>query len=742
MFLFSNILQKFRNKRTVKRDLAFSLSLIVFISSTILILSSYHIKRVNMLDALNRKADELIDQLAGPLAFHVWNYAEKDIENIASSFFAIEEVLRVSVKYDQHEITYQSEPDYDGDMIIRSSPVSYGENVNIGTVDIALSTQKIQDSIRGELHTAFFLTLVILIIVILCVKVVLGFLLGRPLYNLDNAIKEIAQGKFSSRLSFMNQKEIRKISNEINIMARKISDREFGLKEINEYLSNIFEAMDSVIIAIDEEYYIRQINHKARKTIEWTELSPIGKNLFLSTDFFDEYIHTIKNVNDTLRKYEIYRVPVKVFSSETKYFNYLFYPHSYRKKSGVVIRIDDITNIVKSEDRFKKVQKMEIVSNLAGGLGHDFNNILSGIMGAVSLLRWELKKEADIDYRTVEENLEIIQDSSKRAENIVMQLLTLAREHKYEFADIDLNTVLKNVYSICQNSLEKSIKVEVNYSENEAVVLADQNQLEQVLLNLSINAGHAMTIMRAVGETKGGVLSFYLEKVYADDKFREIHPEAGPKNYWMISVQDTGVGMDQKLMTKIFDPFFTAKKSYKGTGLGLSMVYNIVQEHLGFMDVYSEKGVGTTVNIYLPEKKAELTEQDLIPANKVFKASGLILLCDDEPTIRKIGAEMLEFCGYSVVTAENGEKAIEIFRQRFPEIKAVILDIIMPDITGDLVYAELKAINPGIKVIISSGFRKDHRVENALREGADLFLSKPYTIQKINKALLGLLYNG
>jgi two-component system, cell cycle sensor histidine kinase and response regulator CckA len=245
-----------------------------------------------------------------------------------------------------------------------------------------------------------------------------------------------------------------------------------------------------------------------------------------------------------------------------------------------------------------------------------------------------------------------------------------------------------------------------------------------------------MTIMRAESEHQGGLLSISLGPVKADRHFGESHPEATPDaRYWCVTVMDNGVGMSTKTVAKIFDPFFTTKEKGKGTGLGLAMTYFIVQQHNGFVDVYSEVGVGSTFNVYFPILEGGAWTEDNERPMEIRLGEGLILVVDDEEIMRRTAADILEECGYQVLVAESGDAGIQLYRQRGSEIKAVLLDIIMPRKTGRETFLELREVDPGIRVLMTSGFGQDNTIESIQKLGVDGFIRKPYTLDKLSEAM-------
>jgi CheY-like chemotaxis protein len=319
---------------------------------------------------------------------------------------------------------------------------------------------------------------------------------------------------------------------------------------------------------------------------------------------------------------------------------------------------------------------------------------------------------------------------------MVNQLLTLSRKHDLFLTPVDLILSIKNVLNICKSTFDKSIEITTQYAMEKAMVMADPAQIEQVILNICVNAMHAMTIMRSEDERQGGSLTIIIDSIMSDVHFRDTHSEANECDYWIIRIRDTGVGMESKVIAKIFDPFFTTKKMNGGTGLGLAMVYNIIQQHNGFIDVYSEPGIGTTFNVLLPKlENVEYVEEKNMVEKFDFSGTGLILIVDDEEVIRKTARKILEHCGYTVLDTAEGAIAISLYRERPAEFIGVLLDMAMPKMSGKEIFAELLKINPDVKAIIASGFMQDKRVEEALHLGVKGFLHKPYSMYDLSKKI-------
>ena len=260
--------------------------------------------------------------------------------------------------------------------------------------------------------------------------------------------------------------------------------------------------------------------------------------------------------------------------------------------------------------------------------------------------------------------------------------------------------------------------------------------MEQALLNLCVNACHAMTVMRKENEPQGGVLALSLSKMNADARFCKIHSDLEMGDYWVMAVSDTGVGMKPETLARVFDPFFTTKDRFKGSGLGMTMVYNIAKSHKGMIDVYSEVGVGTTCKLYVPAMAADALIAPVgVEKETVVKGKGTVLIVDDEDVVRVYAQAMLEECGYRVLTAADGNEAVLVFREKRQEIDSVLLDMSMPRMSGLEVFQELIQIDPEVKVLMSSGFINDERMGFLIDAGVKGFLNKPYTLTMLSKKM-------
>ena len=377
----------------------------------------------------------------------------------------------------------------------------------------------------------------------------------------------------------------------------------------------------------------------------------------------------------------------------------------------------------KIEAQFQHAQKMEALGTLASGIAHNFNNILMGIQGYTSLMLMEI----DSDHPHYK-RLRGIEQQVQSASTLTKQLLGYAREGKYEVKSTTLNQMVKETSDTFAMT-KKDITVHLDLTEELYVIKADQGQIKQTLLNLYVNAAEAMP--------RGGDLYLKTTNVTDQDiKDKPYRPKPG--NYVLLTITDTGTGMDKKTMERIFDPFFTTKGMGKGTGLGLASVYGIIKAHGGYIDVDSAKGHGTTFSVYLPSSEAaDSMKGQLSP--EVLRGNEGILLVDDEDVIIDVGQQMLKTLGYQVYVAKSGREAIETYEANNDRIDMVILDMVMPDMGGGEAYDMIKKIDPSIRVLLSSGYSIDGEAAEILRRGCNGFIQKPFDVTQLSHKLREIL---
>lgn len=384
-----------------------------------------------------------------------------------------------------------------------------------------------------------------------------------------------------------------------------------------------------------------------------------------------------------------------------------------------IINLRDITGKKQLEAQLFQAQKMEAVGTLAGGISHDFNNILQAISGYTQILMLDKGKEHP-DYSS----LKAVEKAAQRAGELTQQLLIFGRKVEGELRPMDLNSEVVQVSGILERTIPKMIKIEHRLSQDLKQINADPVHLEQILMNIAVNARDAMP--------DGGSLRFLTDNISLDRNACKRHRVSSPGDYVLLSISDTGHGMDDEILERIFEPFFTTKETGKGTGLGLAMVYGSVQNFGGEINCTSQPGKGTTFDIYLPA--LETRPQGNIDAAEdghIVGGGETIMLVDDEEVIRDVGKTILTRYGYRVVTAESGEQALDRYIKGEERCDLVLLDLNMPGMGGDRCLTEILRADPHAKVVIATGYASRDHEKEAIEKGAAGFVGKPYNITEM-----------
>jgi PAS domain S-box-containing protein len=396
---------------------------------------------------------------------------------------------------------------------------------------------------------------------------------------------------------------------------------------------------------------------------------------------------------------------------------------SWEGKPAILNFVRDTSAEKRLEAQLMDIRKMEALGTLAGGIAHDFNNLLMGIQGRTSLMLM------DTDFSQQHyEDLKGIEDIVKRAAGLNNQLLGFARKGKYQVNPTDLNKLVHNTSQMFGRT-NKDVRINTKFQEDLWTVEVDRSQIEQVLFSLFFNSHDAMPT--------GGELYLQTENVTLDESFTEPDQLCTGK-YVKMSVTDTGVGIDEAIRERIFEPFFTTKRMGRGTGLSLASAYGIIKNHSGMIHVYSKKDEGTTFSIYLPASEKEIIEQKALP-EEIFRGTETVLLVDDEDMIIDIGEKILKTMGYEVITARSGREALRLYKENQVKINLVVLDMIMPGMSGGETYDRLKGINPNVKVLLSSGYSMDGQASEILKRGCSGFIQKPFRMSHLSQIIREIL---
>jgi PAS domain S-box-containing protein len=522
-----------------------------------------------------------------------------------------------------------------------------------------------------------------------------------------------------------------------DITERKRSDE--ALKESEERYRSLVNSSTDAILMMDNERLIVSCNQAFLDLFGYEKNEIDGKS-----------IRIIHQSDESFRSFGEMTYPAieRTGTYRTEW--------EFKRKDGTIYPVETVTSVIKShdgeisgyvaiirgtaerkraEEEKKKLEaqllqahKMEAIGTLAGGIAHDFNNILQAISGYTQILMMQ-KGPTDPDY----DKLEAIENSTQRAGDLAKQLLIFGRKLESKLRPMDLNHEVMQVSKMLERTIPKMISIELHMAKDLKIIDADPVQLEQIMMNLGVNARDAMP--------DGGKLIFRTENIILDETYCKIHPGSTPGEYVLLTVLDTGHGMDGEILEHIFEPFFTTKETGRGTGLGLAMVYGIVKSHGGHIMCYSEPGMGSTFKTYFPvlevegkEQEEERGKEEEIPGGKET-----ILLVDDEEIILDIGQETLGRYGYTTIRAESGEKAIEIYGKEKDRIDLIILDLNMPGMGGHKCLIEILRTDPGAKIMIASGYSANAQVQETLESGAIGFVSKPFRLTDMLKKVREVL---
>jgi two-component system cell cycle sensor histidine kinase/response regulator CckA len=502
-----------------------------------------------------------------------------------------------------------------------------------------------------------------------------------------------------------------------------------GFKRVIEEQARLVTAVEHTaesIIVTDPAGKIQYVNPAFEKITGYARDEVIGNDIGMldsgqqSKTFFSSII-------EILQRGEIWQGRLVNKRSDNSLYETEATVSPIKNKAGKITNYvsvqRDVSHEVRLERQLRQAQKMEAIGTLAGGIAHDFNNLLMGIQGNISLSLLDI--EPDSPYL---KNLKKIEQYIQNGVDLTKQLLGFARGGKYEISLLSLNELLEE-QNLMFSRTNKEILFKNEFKPDLWKVAADRGQIEQVLMNLYLNALHAMP--------DGGTLTTRTANVAIDkDQYSPYYVKAG--KYIRVSIEDTGVGMDEDTQQRIFDPFFTTKEMGRGTGLGLASVYGIVKNHGGFINVFSKKEQGTRFEIYLPSTDKTVPVKEKV-VEKFVEGQETVLLVDDEDMILDVGTRMLKKLGYQVFTARDGKEAITVFQKHREKIDVIVLDMIMPRMGGGETYDRIKKVKPGVKVLLSSGYSINGQASEILSRGCDGFIQKPFNLQNLSQSLRAIL---
>jgi two-component system cell cycle sensor histidine kinase/response regulator CckA len=516
-------------------------------------------------------------------------------------------------------------------------------------------------------------------------------------------------------------------------ITRDVTERkktEEVLKQERDFTNAVLDTIRSIVLVLDREGRVVRFNRMCEEVSGYAAEEVLGKyvwDMLIPPDQMAEVKGVFKRLMAGMfpNRHENYWVAKDGAHKLIAWSNTALVAAD-GSVEFVIATGSDMSDRKRLEDQLRQSQKMESIGTLAGGIAHDFNNILTAIIGYASLLQMKMR-EGDPQRHSVEQIL----SSANRAATLTQGLLAYSRKQVLNAQPLNINEIIRKVELLLRRLIGEDIELRTLLTEQDVTVLADAGQIEQVLMNLATNARDAMP--------DGGHLYIETEQEVLDEQSAGMHEINKPGVYAVISITDSGTGMDEKTRGRIFDPFFTTKEVGKGTGLGLAMAYGIVKQHNGAIVVSSELGRGSTFKIYLPV--VAVAEKQALSVNlpAILGGTETILLAEDDQVVRELTSHVLQQFGYRVIEATDGEDAVNKYMQNRGNVKLLLLDVIMPKKNGKEVYAKISIFKPGIKALFLSGYTADIMEQKGLIDPGFSFIMKPVPVNELLRRIRAIL---
>ncbi|HCL00742.1 MAG TPA: hypothetical protein DHW42_11640 [Candidatus Marinimicrobia bacterium] len=628
--------------------------------------------------------------------------------------------------------------EFTGNRLHLFQPLLYRDK-NYGIIYFQLSTEELNAKIRIYLLQSILFT-VILILFAYLITLKLQRVITKPILDLAEITGKISsENNYSIRVQKPSSDEIGFLYDKFNDLLEQINtqnikrdEAEKALRESEHKYRQLIEGSnDAIYLLYDNKFEI--VNRKfcdmfgvTLEEVNRPDFNFIDLVASKSRPLIRERERRLANGENIDPKYEFTAITRDgkevIVEVSVSYITY---------KDGIATQgiLRDLTERKKLEQQLVQSQKMEAIGKLAGGVAHDFNNILTVILGYCELANMAISKD-----HPVYEYFHQIEIAGKKAASLTNQLLAFSRRQFIKLSIVNINSVITDMQKMLHRVIGEDIEIQITLEQDIKLIKADPAQIEQIIMNLSVNARDAMP--------NGGLLTFETKNVALDGEYAKEHSGVKPGSYVLISVSDTGIGMGKEIRDQIFEPFFTTKEKGKGTGLGLSTVYGIVKQNDGFIYVYSEPNVGTTFKIYFPCTNEEISEPETNPDDVISDLSGneTILVAEDEKSVRKFAVSSLKKYGYNVLEAGNGHEALQYFpKNNSSNIHLLITDVIMPNMNGRELANKVLDIDPKIKVLFMSGYTDDMVLRHGISSTELAFIQKPFStadlLKKVRKVL-------
>jgi PAS domain S-box-containing protein len=726
--------------KSLKASIYFQLLLLILVTSIItgVISAVSEIKEID--SSLNKSCEEISKRTANSLAFPFWNLDSVGVSEILHAQIQNLNMLAIAIKEEdggnhnfvqgvlkkEGEVLYQPINETDKSKFVFTSPILF-ENEKLGEVSVYLSGKQLKTNlIKTELFRSLT-ELVILLLLALPLSFIIVHSFIRPVEKLADSFSEVVKNNFETQVPLTKENEIRNIAVIFENVRLTILKSFAKLKKNEKDVSTILNSLADGVISIDHNNLVKRLNPVAEKLTGWSQYDALNnpleqvlniksvKNSDKSTNFMSDILESLDS-SETVRVELVDKIDEITYNVDIRLSHLVGENENY---SGVVLIIHDVTEQIKFQEELTQTRKLESLGQLSGGVAHDFNNMLGGIIGFSELLNSSAEPGGE-----VEEYTQHILDAANSAADLTSKLLAFSRKGKVVSTPFSVHKSCSTAISILSRTINKNITISENYLAENQFISGDPSQIQSTILNLCINAKDAMP--------NGGELQIKSESLDIFDDNEYLLPSG---DYIKLSISDTGTGISKEVQKRIFEPFFTTKSLGKGTGLGLAAVYGSVKNHNGSITVDSKINSGTTFSVLLPTVKTnepvKIKTEDA-PTDVLNKK---VLIIDDEKIIRLMLDKVISNMGGEVTLAADGVEAVALFREKHSDIDIVIMDMVMPNMGGDICFYKLKEIDPNVPIILASGFDKNSAISDLLADGAVAYLHKPFDIQKLSQEL-------
>lgn len=590
--------------------------------------------------------------------------------------------------------------------------------VRFGTLRLWHSHAEIEEAIGGARKGIILVGVVATLASLLLANFLAG-IISKPIRYLTEATKRVARGDLSLSVDFNKGDELGVLAQSFNAMTRELK----RTTVTRDYLINIFNSASDAIRTITLDYDIVMNNRSMTEFLNEEQKNLQGRKCyqFMRAEMCNSDACVLQRIAKGEKIVQL-ETAMELYDGRKKFVRLTATPLMEDDRIvGVIESIQDITEQKAAEkeshslqNQLVQAQKMESVGRLAGGVAHDFNNILSIIIGYTELCLQTVPK-----FNPLNEQLQTINDAAQKAAALVRQLLAFSRKQVLEMTVLKLNDVIGNTIKMLSRVIGEDIKLEVSLPDSSRKIFGDQSQLVQVLMNLAVNARDAMP--------NGGKLIIETADVDLDENYSHLYNYVQPGPYVMLSISDNGIGMSKEVMKKIFEPFFTTKGPEAGTGLGLSTVYGTIKQHGGHIHVYSEPDVGTTFKIYLPATDKVSVDLISTDSSQARRGGETILIVEDEEGIRKLLMDILLPLGYRLFMAANGREALALYQTIAGKIDVLLTDVMMPEMDGIELAERIAEMSSETKIIFMSGYPQSIIMKHDLVLDHTYFIQKPVT---------------